>query len=156
MRSFTCNTNIKIHSDQLGRTFQDRTHVFKIKEPKIDGKIFDLSVSGKRGNAAQVYPSLPSRLVPSSLEIDKNSHLNIHWTGSRLNNNGNDGRGDGVSMRPDMPRKVDFHAISQFSRDNQPCLTFEGDLSEVSTSKAPSMSQLNSSCVLVDWQHGFG
>ena len=52
---------LAINTAQFGRTFEDRSHVFKVKSRESgkipdDVKIHNVNVRGKRGNIVQVDP----------------------------------------------------------------------------------------------------
>jgi hypothetical protein len=101
---------LAINTAQFGRTFQDRSHIFKMpsreqyknqfrsrdvnEEELKKVKIFNLNVRGKRGNIVQVYPSVEYDFFPTELKMNSDDAVHIQWTGSNTHNNGAPG-GDG-------------------------------------------------------------
>ncbi|EGC40159.1 hypothetical protein DICPUDRAFT_52193 [Dictyostelium purpureum] len=99
------NVTININPNQYGRTFQDRTHVFRIKArtPELRGKkIWNLLVKGKRGNIVNSYPAQEYMFVPHALKIKKNEYIHFQWTGCDYNPQGNDGSGRKGTDRSNM------------------------------------------------------
>jgi hypothetical protein len=120
-----------------------------VKTPDSNsGQIQDLSIRGKRGNAAQVYPTMYANFVPQKLAITSGSKLNVHWTGSENNNPGNQGRGNGANE--EMPKKIDFHGITDH------CFSSADSLTDISTSsEKSSLITIYKTCHLKDWQNGY-
>mmetsp|Transcript_19565 Transcript_19565/g.32167 ORF Transcript_19565/g.32167 Transcript_19565/m.32167 type:complete len:801 (-) Transcript_19565:50-2452(-) len=129
-----CSLGHAINTDQIGRTFQDRSYMFDVRpapSAKCE-KIHNLNVRGKRGNIVQVYPSVEYDFSPNNLVVSEDDCVHVQWTGTdygpaRDPNNGeggppdptneNAGRGDRTNM-VQLAEESDNFAItdaSQFS-----------------------------------------
>jgi len=94
---------LALNTAQTGRTFQDRSHVFRVmKTPdstqnaamKSANKIINVSVQGKRGNIVQTFPAVEYDFWPKTVEMNIGDCAAFQWTGSNTHNNGNPA-GDG-------------------------------------------------------------
>lgn len=102
---------LAINTDQTSRTFQDRTHVFKVsRRPSgVSGRIFNLNVRGRRGNIVQAYPSVEYDFVPNKLEVTEDDwvHIQIHGSDFNDDKNANNGEGWRYSDRHNMVEMSD-------------------------------------------------
>jgi plastocyanin len=97
---------LAINTAQTGRTFQDRSHAFRVMAKPIaaannqpvaslaNKNIINVSVQGKRGNIVQTFPAVEYDFWPKIVNMNVGDCLAFQWTGSNTHNNGNPG-GDG-------------------------------------------------------------
>jgi hypothetical protein len=93
---------LALNTNQVARTFQDRSYIFYVKKREqatIGKTLLNLNVRGKRGNIVQCYPSVEYDLIPNNIELTAteaaNTILQFQWTGSDYNprRGCNDGEG---------------------------------------------------------------
>jgi hypothetical protein len=96
----TVPVRMAVNTAQYGRTFQDRTYVFQVKQrsalPAIvpqSATIWNINVRGKRGNIAQVRNCLEYDYVPNNLNVNVGDWILFQWCGSDYNDQGNSGEG---------------------------------------------------------------
>jgi plastocyanin len=98
---------LALNTAQTGRTFQDRSHVYRVVGAPTQtaantrmvnalntGNLINVSVQGKRGNIVQTFPAVEYDFWPKIVEMTTNDCVAFQWTGSNTHNNGNPA-GDG-------------------------------------------------------------
>jgi plastocyanin/cbb3-type cytochrome oxidase subunit 3 len=101
----TLKLQLAINTAQYGRTFQDRSHNFGIRQrpSELNGAIIhNLQVRGKRGNIVQVFPGTEYDFAPNLLHVKSGDYVHIQWTGSNTNPNNNAGEGRAGSDRSNI------------------------------------------------------
>lgn len=102
----TLDLAMALNTNQHGRTFEDRTHVFEIRARPDDipaaAKIHNLNVRGKRGNIVQTYPGVEYDFQPNRLEANEGDYIHIQWTGANSNPQNNAGQGRAGTDRSNM------------------------------------------------------
>lgn len=102
------NLQLALNTAQLGRTFQDRTHVIYLKPRSLlpkrfqNSKIFYIGGMGKRGNIVQAYPAMEYRFTPERINVTTEDVVCFAWSGSNDNRNNVAGEGQRGSDRTNV------------------------------------------------------
>ena len=78
---------LALNTAQVGRTFQDRSHVFLLKprnhlpEKHQHSHINYITSMGKRGNIVQTYPAMEYRFFPERVQATTDTVLCFVWSG---------------------------------------------------------------------------
>jgi len=82
---------LAVNTDQYGRTFQDRSHMFYISARPFgvtaDHRIINLHVRGKRGNIVEAFPAVEYDFTPNQLHTSIGDFVHFQWTGCDTNPN---------------------------------------------------------------------
>jgi len=87
---------LAINTKNVGAVIQDRTHTFSFKPlpTALQGyNIYNMGVSGKRGNIVQTFPGTEYDFFPYRLELGQGDLIHIQWNGANTNPRGNAGEG---------------------------------------------------------------
>jgi plastocyanin len=87
---------IAIDTNQVGRTFQDRSHMFSIRQRPaalVGATIHNFGVRGKRGNNQQTYPATEYEFTPERFKVKQGDMIHFQWIGANTNNANNAGQG---------------------------------------------------------------
>ena len=111
---------LAVNTAQFGRTFQDRSHRFAVRDypgALSAGGIINLQVRGKRGNIVQVYPAVEYDFAPTRLTVSPGTLVHFQWTGSNTNPDNNAGQGKAGTDRSNVivmhgPNFVEVGAIT--------------------------------------------
>ncbi|KAM7428989.1 hypothetical protein ABFA07_020090 [Porites harrisoni] len=99
---------LALNTAQVGRTFQDRTHVFLLKPRNILPKNYQNTTikyifgMGKRGNIQQAYPSMEYRFFPELLRVTTDDVVCFVWSGSNHNPKNRAGQGTDQTDRTNV------------------------------------------------------
>jgi len=92
---------LAVNTNQYGRTFQDRSHVFSIAPRPLgvpaNANIYNLNVKGKRGNIVQTYPATEYDFHPVDLVTGAQDLVHVQWTGNDNTNNNGNNNGEGTN-----------------------------------------------------------
>jgi hypothetical protein len=87
---------IAFNTNQIGRTFQDRSFLLRFKSsPGCTGTIYNLNNRGRRGNIVQCYPAVEFDFTPNRLSITEDDCVHIQFCGSDFNQAQNPNNGEG-------------------------------------------------------------
>jgi len=111
--------SLALNTDQYGRAFEDRSHVFHIR-PRPDDMsssvpIYNINVRGKRGNIVQVYPAVEYDFVPVDLTVVAGDYVHFQWTGCDTNPSGNAGEGTDKTDRSNCVQMLDLNKNYPFN-----------------------------------------
>ncbi|XP_020608614.1 protein DD3-3-like isoform X3 [Orbicella faveolata] len=87
----TTDLQLALNTAQVGRTFQDRSHVFILKPRNHlplkyqHSNIYYIGGMGKRGNIVQTYPAMEYRFTPERTTVTTEDVLCFVWSGSNNN-----------------------------------------------------------------------
>jgi hypothetical protein len=123
---------LNMNTNQLARTFQDRSYVFKVRamttaqkaevalncvpETASKAEVWNVNVQGKRGNIVQTYPSVEYNWVPQSICAPQKACLHIQATGSDYNPRR--GCNDGAGGPPDPDNGGQSNQNARADRSN--------------------------------------
>jgi len=124
------NVNIKLaiafNTNQVGRTFQDRSYVLKFYTAPANAAnsvIWNLNMRGRRGNIVQCYPAVENDFIPNKMRLTTKDFVHIQFCGSDFNpqNNPNNGEGWEYSTRTNMieMREHTFENVAYNGPQNQ-------------------------------------
>jgi hypothetical protein len=147
---------LAINTNQFGRTFQDRSHVFYILKRQgnqVGANIVNLNVRGKRGNIVQTFPSVEYDFIPNKLTVAAGTMIHIQWTGSNTHNNGGGG-GDGQAGDDGQGQKGtdrnNFVSIDDYAA-NYPIPLDKPQFDSKNFVKKSTCFKLNGAQVETDW-----
>jgi len=143
---------IALNSDQSGRTFQDRSHVFTIsKRPKgvpSHATIWNLNFRGRRGNIVQAYPAVEYDFVPQDLSVNRGEYVHFQWTGSDFNaaRNPNNAEGWQYSDRHNMVEVKNMNQQFPLAKQNMKFFKQDNALTFATQNTASHLKSKGGSC----------
>ena len=84
------NLQLALNTAQLGRTFQDRSHVILLKSRSTlplkfqHSNIYYIGGMGKRGNIVQAYPAMEYRFTPERITVTTDDVVCFVWSGENF------------------------------------------------------------------------
>ncbi|KAJ3155798.1 hypothetical protein HK101_001523, partial [Irineochytrium annulatum] len=133
---------LAVNTQQLGRVFEDRSQVFKIKKatPDMAGKtVYNLNVRGKRGNIAQVRNTVEYDFVPKVLQVNQGDMIHIQWCGSDYNDQNNAGQGKAGTDRHNMVPTSTFDSTGLLPLVNNVAVSDPNSTTASNVALAPSI-----------------
>lgn len=80
---------LALNTAQVGRTFQDRSHVFLLKSRTLlpekyrKSNIYYIAGMGKRGNIVETYPAMEYRFFPERISVTTDDVICFVWSGKK-------------------------------------------------------------------------
>jgi len=109
---------LALNTNQMARTFQDRSYVFEVVPATTAKTVMNMNVRGKRGNIVQTYPAVEYDFIPNKLDVDASMVLDFQWLGSDYNPRRGCNDGEGGPYRGDNNVATGLNAGTQGSNQN--------------------------------------
>merc|ERR1719397_2068924 len=124
---------LALNTNQVARTFQDRSYIFYVKPRTAAGKVLNVNVRGKRGNIVQTYPAVEYDVIPNRIIAEAGTVLDFQWLGSDYNprRGCNDGEGGpylgNTNVETALRNNANTQGSNQNSRTDRMTLLFMAD-----------------------------